>query len=250
MDDLAGQTAFVTGALGDLGGAVTTFLLRAGATVVGLGRSPQAQVAERIEALQSVGPFEYVAADVTDHAALARTIDALPRLDIVVGNAGIVEPANFVDVTEAALARQVSINFTANYVLGQIAARRFIRDGTQGRIVYIGSWVGERPWPELTAYSATKAALQMLTRSMALELAPAGIRVNLVAPGIVHAGLARKQAESDPVYASRAARAIPLGALQHPDDVAAMVLFLCGEGAANATGASFVIDGGASLGSF
>jgi len=250
MDNLAGQTAFVTGALGDLGGAVSTFLLRAGATVVGLGRSPQAQVAERIEALRAIGPFEYVAADVTDHAMLASTIDSLPRLDIVIGNAGIVEPANFVDVTEASLARQVSINFTANYVLGQIAARRFIRDGTPGRIVYIGSWVGERPWPELTAYSATKAALQMLTRSMALELAPAGVRVNLVAPGIVHAGLARKQAEADPVYAARAARAIPLGSLQHPDDVAAMVLFLVGEGAANATGASFVVDGGASLGSF
>jgi NAD(P)-dependent dehydrogenase (short-subunit alcohol dehydrogenase family) len=250
MDNLTGQTAFVTGALGDLGGSVSTFLLRAGATVVGLGRSPQAHVAERIEALQAIGPFEYVAADVTDHAALARTIDALPRLDIVIGNAGTVEPASFVDVTEESLARQVSINFTANYVLGQIAARRFIRDGTPGRIVYIGSWVGERPWPELTAYSASKAALQMLTRSMALELAPYGIRVNLVAPGIVHAGLARKQAEADPVYAARAARAIPLGSLQRPDDVAAMVLFLVGEGAANATGASFVVDGGASLGSF
>lgn len=250
MGRIEGQTAFVTGALGDLGTAVSTFLLRAGVTVVGLGRSPLAQVAERVGALQAIGLFEYIAADVTDHAALSRAIDGLPRLDIVIGNAGIVEPANFVDVTEASLMRQVSINFTANYVLGQLAARRFIREGTPGRIVYIGSWVGERPWPELTAYSATKAALLMLTRSMALELASAGIRVNLVAPGIVHAGLARKQAEQDPVYATRAARAIPLGELQHPDDIASMVLFLVGEGAANATGASFVIDGGASLGTF
>lgn len=250
MKDLEGQTTLVTGALGDIGSAVTATMLQAGSRVVGIGRASAESARSKVEQIRSSGDFEYVSADVTDTAALSAVVAALPRLDIVVGNAGIVEPMPFVEVTAESLERTIATNLTANFILGQLAARRFQRDGTPGRIIYIGSWVGDRPWPEISAYSATKAALQMLARSMALELAASGIRVNVVAPGIVNAGLARAEAERNPEYAARAAKAVPLGYLQRPEEVADLVLFLAGPRAGSVTGATFLLDGGSSLGTF
>jgi NAD(P)-dependent dehydrogenase (short-subunit alcohol dehydrogenase family) len=116
-----------------------------------------------------------------------------------------------------------------------------------GRIIFTGSWVQEVPWPEIAAYSATKAGVRMLARSMARELAPRRILVNVIAPGIVNAGLARHQLETEPQYDRRVRHVIPLGELQTTAQVARATAFLCSDAADYMTGSVLLIDGGCSL---
>ena len=119
--------------------------------------------------------------------------------------------------------------------------------GRGGHILFIGSWVQAIPWPGITAYTVSKAGLEMLARQMARELAADRIRVNVVAPGIVDAGLARKQREDDPSYAARIGKVIPLGRLQTAGQVAKVTAFLCSNDADYLTGMTLLADGGVSL---
>jgi NAD(P)-dependent dehydrogenase (short-subunit alcohol dehydrogenase family) len=140
-------------------------------------------------------------------------------------------------------------NVRGTYVTARQAARRWIAAGeTRGkRIVTTSSWVGHVPWPELAAYTITKAAIDQLTRVLARELAPYGILANAVAPGIVGAGMALHQWNTEPDYRARAQRAIPLGHLQSPQSVADAVLFLVSDLSSYMTGHVLTVDGGASL---
>ena len=122
-----------------------------------------------------------------------------------------------------------------------------VERGRPGLVLFTGSWVGEIPWPEIAAYSVTKAGVRMLARSMARELSPNGIRVNVVAPGIVFAGMARRQYETDPSYARRASVVVPLGELGTAEQIAKATAFLCSPDAAYMTGSVLLVDGGASL---
>jgi NAD(P)-dependent dehydrogenase (short-subunit alcohol dehydrogenase family) len=103
------------------------------------------------------------------------------------------------------------------------------------------------PWPEITAYSVSKAGIRMLARQMARELAGHGILVNVIAPGIVRAGLAKRQMETEPQYARRVKHVIPLGEPQTAEQVARATAFLCSEAADYMTGSTLLVDGGCSL---
>jgi NAD(P)-dependent dehydrogenase (short-subunit alcohol dehydrogenase family) len=116
-----------------------------------------------------------------------------------------------------------------------------------GKIIFTGSWVGDVPWPDISAYSVTKAGIRMLARSMARELAQHGIRVNVIAPGIVFAGMARQQYETDADYARRASTAIPLGEFGTAEQIGKAAAFLCSPDSDYMTGSVLLIDGGASL---
>jgi NAD(P)-dependent dehydrogenase (short-subunit alcohol dehydrogenase family) len=131
--------------------------------------------------------------------------------------------------------------------LGQSAARLIVGRGRPGRIIFTGSWVQEVPWPEITAYSVSKAGIRMLARQMARELAGHGILVNVIAPGIVRAGLAKQQMETEPQYARRIKHVIPLGEPQTAEQVARATAFLCSEAADYMTGSTLLVDGGCSL---
>ena len=168
-------------------------------------------------------------------------------LDVAIGNAGIVEAAPFLDVSQAQWQAQLDVNVTGCFNVGQAAARLMAARGTKGQIIFTGSWVGEIPWPEISAYSVSKAGVRMLARSMARELAGRGIRVNVVAPGIVMAGMARHQYETDPDYARRASAVIPLGEFGTAEQIAKATAFLCSPDAAYMTGSVLLVDGGASL---
>ena len=122
-----------------------------------------------------------------------------------------------------------------------------IQRGTEGHIIFTGSWVQDVPWPEIAAYSASKAGLAMMMKTMALELARHQIRVNVIAPGIVAAGMAKYQMDHEPQYARRVASIIPLGRMQTTEDVARAAAFLCSDDAAYMTGTTLLVDGGCSL---
>jgi NAD(P)-dependent dehydrogenase (short-subunit alcohol dehydrogenase family) len=141
----------------------------------------------------------------------------------------------------------MDLNLRAAFILAQAASQRWLAAGQQGQLIFTTSWVQDVPWPEITPYNASKAALKMLMRGFARELAPRGIRANAIAPGIVAAGMALRQLETEPDYKRRAEKAIPLGYLQPPESVAQAFLFLCSSMASYMTGSVLLVDGGASL---
>jgi NAD(P)-dependent dehydrogenase (short-subunit alcohol dehydrogenase family) len=237
----------VTGGAGDIGVAIGAELLRRGARVTLLDRKSEREAEAWLARIGEAGSVAYRQADVRDRPALEDVLRGVDPLDVAIGNAGVVESAPFLDITEEQWKSQVDINLTGCFNLGQAAARLMVERGTRGRIIFTGSWVQEVPWPEIAAYSASKAGLRMLARSMARELAPNGILVNVLAPGIVNAGLARHQLETEPRYARRVAKVIPLGQLQTAEQVARATAFLCSPDADYVTGSVLLADGGCSL---
>ena len=234
----------ITGGAGDIGQAIAAELLRHGARVTLIDQKPRADVAELLARL---GGVDYINADVRDHLAVAEALSTVEPLDVAIGNAGIVASAPFLEITPEQWSSQIDVNLTGCFNFGQAAARLMVERERPGRIVLTSSWVQNVPWPEICAYSVSKAGIGMLTRCMAAELAPHGILVNAVAPGIVAAGMARKQLETEPQYAARASRAIPLGRFQQPAEVARVVAVLCSDAGSYMTGSVLLADGGCSL---
>jgi NAD(P)-dependent dehydrogenase (short-subunit alcohol dehydrogenase family) len=245
--DLAGLGVAVTGAAGDLGGAMSLELASRGAHVTMLDLVTQAEASERIAAVRAAGSCSYGQVDVTDRAAVDAALASVEPLDVAIGNAGIVDAAPFLEVSQAQWQAHLDVNVTGCFNVGQAAARLMVERGTRGQIIFTGSWVGEIPWPDISAYSVSKAGVRMLARAMARELAGQAIRVNVVAPGIVMAGMARRQYETDPGYARRASVVIPLGEFGTAEQIAKATAFLCSPDAEYMTGSVLLVDGGASL---
>lgn len=240
------QHILVTGAAGDIGAAIVKQCVTDGASVTAVDIKSAEEILSRFtpEQQPSIKP---VSLNLCDQKAVSKLINLGKPLTSVIGNAGVGGTAAFVDIDAEFWQHTLDVNLTANFNLGQAAARHFIEHKTPGRIVFTGSWVGSVPWPDITAYTVSKAGLEMLAKQMARELAVHGIRVNVVAPGIVRAGLAGELLKTDPIYAKRAARVVPLGQFQTPDQVADVVRFLCSPAAEYITGTVLLADGGCSL---
>jgi len=247
MAILTGQVALVTGAAGDLGNEMARHLAREGAAVVMWDIKPEADVLDRIGRVRAEGQVRYQQVDVRDRARVDSAINGLERLDIVCSNAGIVESSPFLDVSQENWQKHIDINLTGCFNVCQAAARKLVAGGTHGRLILTSSWVGSIPWPEIAPYTVSKAGVDMLTRSMARELAQYGIRVNAVAPGIVKAGLAGRQLVEEPQYAARVSKVIPLGEPGTPVEIAQAVVYLCSPQTTYMTGTILLLDGGCSL---
>ncbi|MDE2858337.1 MAG: SDR family NAD(P)-dependent oxidoreductase [Chloroflexota bacterium] len=245
---LGGKTAIVTGAAGDLGNAMARQLAERGAHVVMWDIVPRAEAAHAVAGVRAHdAAAEYAEVDVRDRAAVDEAIAHLEQLDIVCSNAGIVEAQPFLELSGDNWQNHLDINLTGCFNVCQSAARRMVADGTKGRLILTSSWVGSIPWPEITAYTVSKAGVNMLVKQMARELAARGILVNAVAPGIVDAGLAGRQLREEPQYAARVAKAIPLGEPGSPEEIAAAVVYLASPQTAYMTGSILTLDGGCSL---
>jgi len=247
MGALQGLGIAITGGAGDIGAAMGKELCRRGAALTLIDRKSPAEAEPWIERVRPDGDVAYIQADVRDRSAIDAALAAVDPLDVAIGNAGIVDAAPFLDISDQQWRDHLDINLTGCFHLGQAAARLMVDRGRSGRIIFTGSWVQEVPWPEIAAYSASKAGLRMLARSMARELAPQRILVNVIAPGIVDAGLARRQMETEPQYRRRIQHIIPLGRPQTAEEVAKATAFLCSDGADYMTGAVLLVDGGCSL---
>ncbi|MCY4110076.1 MAG: SDR family NAD(P)-dependent oxidoreductase [Chloroflexi bacterium] len=247
MDNLRDLNVVVTGGAGDIGAAMGAEVCRRGATVTLLDRKSPDEASDWVDRVSANGKADYVQVDVTDRSSVESVLAAIDPLDVVVSNAGIVIPVPFLDVTQEQWHQHLDINLTGCFNVGQTAARLMVSRGTRGRIIFTGSWVGDIPWPEDSAYSVSKAGVKMLAKSMARELSSKGILVNVVAPGIVDAGLAAQVMRDDPSFRAQAERVIPLGQLSTPEQVAKATAFLCSEDSDHMTGSVLLVDGGCSL---
>ena len=239
---LDGKLALVTGAGRGLGRGCATALARAGAEIAALSRSEAELDAVVAEIRQQGGRARAVVCDVTDTQAVDRAMAGLARVDILVNNAGFNRPQPFLEVEEAVLDRILGLNVRAAFVVAQRAARR-MRDQGGGVIINMSSQMGHVGAPNRTVYCASKHAVEGLTKAMAVELAPLGIRVVSVAPTFVETPLGR-QMLADPGFRRSVLEQIALGRLATVEEIAAAVVFLASPGAAMITGTSLVVDGG------
>jgi len=246
---LAGKAAVVTGAGRGIGAGIAARLAEAGAAVVVADLDGEAAIALAKQLAEEHGrAMVGTAVDVADESSVIALADLaaerLGRLDIWVNNAGIFPHTGPVVEADAALFERVlAVNVNGMFYGAREAARRM---GDGGSIVNLASITGLAARSGLTAYSTSKHAVVGLTRNLARDLAPRGIRVNAVAPGlIVTPGVLSGSAGESRSAAAMASRpAAPLGRHGVPDDVARVVLFLVSELAAFVSGATIVIDGG------
>jgi NAD(P)-dependent dehydrogenase (short-subunit alcohol dehydrogenase family) len=238
---LDGTVAAITGASGGIGSACARALADAGADVVLMSRGR-----EPLEALAAgIGPrATAMVCDVTDAAQVARTFAALdPPATVLVTCAGGNRPERFLDVSPDALYWSWRLNVRGTFLTAQAAARAMVDREVGGSIVHVTSQMGHVGAPLRTAYCAAKHAVEGLTKAMAVELAPHGIRVNAVAPTFVATPMTlpflSDRAQRDAIVAQ-----IPLARLGRAEEVAAAVLFAASPAASLTTGASLLVDGG------
>jgi NAD(P)-dependent dehydrogenase (short-subunit alcohol dehydrogenase family) len=240
---LDGKVALVTGAGRGIGRAVALALAAAGAEVVVNSRTPAELDAIAGEIAAAGGRARALPFDVTGSKAAQAAIAGLPRLDILVNNAGMNRPQPFLEVDEATLDQMIALNVKAAFVAAQAAARHMVAAGS-GVIINMSSQMGhvgsER---NRTAYVMTKHAIEGLTKAMAVELAPKGVRVVSIAPTFVMTPLT-KPFFDDPETRKWIIDRIPLGRAGTVEEVANAVVFLSSPAAALVTGSSLLADGG------
>ncbi|MDH3578071.1 MAG: SDR family oxidoreductase [Gammaproteobacteria bacterium] len=236
---LEGQVALVTGAGRGIGRACAEALAHAGADVIAVARSESDLANLRAH---PTGRIDTWAADVTDDKLLAR-IEAVEGLSILVNNAGGNRPQAFLDVDTESLDFVIGLNVRAAFRVAQAATRAMLAQRIQGSIVNMSSQMGHVGSPKRTVYCMSKHAVEGLTKAMAVELAPNGIRVNTVAPTFVETPLTKPMLD-DPEFREFVMGMIPLKKLASLDDVAAAVLYLASPNAGMVTGHSLRVDGG------
>ena len=231
-----GKVALVTGANTGIGLAIAKRLLADGFALGYATAANDEAARQTLEDLQ--GTIAWVSGDLSDPTVPERlvgeTVDKLGRIDVLVNNAGVVTAKPFFDLTLADFDITFAVDVRASFLLAQAAARRMPSGGS---IVNITSVHEHIPRPNLSVYAAAKAALGMLTKGLALELGDRNIRVNSVAPGVI--ATPRNEADAHSLDSE-----VPLGRAGKPEEVAALVSWLCSDEAAYVTGASYIIDGG------
>lgn len=237
----SGRTVVITGASRGLGHGCAIAFAAQGAEVVLISRGQAELDAAVAEIERNGGRARAIACDVTDAGAVQAAFAGLSRCDVLVNNAGGNRPQPFLDVDVATLDHLLSLNVRSMFVTAQAAARLMRERG--GAIVNMSSQMGHVGAANRSVYCMTKHAIEGLTKAMAVELAPVGIRVNSIAPTYIETPLTRPFFENKDFLADTLRR-IPLGRLGTIDEVVAGVVFLASPGASLITGTSLVVDGG------
>jgi glucose 1-dehydrogenase len=255
---LDGKVALVTGSSQGIGQSIVLRLAQEGADVVINYRSHPEGAAETLAKVQEAGGHCHMAQcpsaeGVTIQADLgkvdevrqlvAESIEHFGKLDILVNNAGVEKRAPFWEVEEADYDSVMDINLKGVFFATQAFVQHLIETKRPGKIINISSVHEELPFPNFTAYCASKGGVKMFTRNLAVELGPLGITINNVAPGAIETPINTKLL-NDPEKLGALLKNIPLGRLGQPQDVASMVAFLSSADADYITGSTFIVDGG------
>ena len=251
MGILDNKVAIITGSDSGIGRAIAIQFAKEGATVV-VNYAHNQQKAEEVRQIiqQNNGKALVIQADVGQYqqamGLIHQVAEQFNRLDIMVNNAGMEIHSPFVDVTEEQFDRVVSIDLKGAFFCAQAAAREMIQRKTPGRIVNISSVHEDLPMPQNVPYCCAKGGLRMLTRTIALELAPYNITVNNIAPGAVDTPI-DADVKADPEKMKVLLQEIPLHRMGQPEEVAKLALYLASDASAYITGSTYTIDGGLSI---
>jgi NAD(P)-dependent dehydrogenase (short-subunit alcohol dehydrogenase family) len=243
------KVVLITGGSSGLGFAIARRFLQEGYQAIITGRNEeklQQAVAELGEGCSGI-TFDMDWLDrVPDFVARIR--QEFSHIDVLVNNAGINQKKPFLEVTDEDFARIVHTNQTALFVMTREVTRVMVEQESKGSIINISSMAAHYGIPQVISYTASKAAVEGMTRSMAVDLSPLGIRVNAVAPGFIKTPMSSKALDNDPARKNRVLSRTPMGKLGVPADVADAVLFLASDQAAFITGEVLKVDGGNSIG--
>jgi NAD(P)-dependent dehydrogenase (short-subunit alcohol dehydrogenase family) len=240
---LDGKRALVTGAGRGIGLAAAAALAQAGADVTLAARSYD-EIMRAVESIKASGHIAWpLALDVTDIYAMQRALDEREAFDILVNNAGTNRPAPFVDVSVDDFDAVFGLNVRAAFFVAQNVAQRMIAAGRRGSIINVSSQMGHVGAARRAVYCASKHAIEGLTKAMAIELGPSGIRVNTLGPTFIETPMTRPFLE-DEKFRQEVLAKIKLGRLGQVEDVLGAIVFLASDASGLMTGASLLLDGG------
>ncbi|WP_210328979.1 SDR family NAD(P)-dependent oxidoreductase [Mesorhizobium amorphae] len=240
---LDGRRALVTGAGRGIGAALASALAEAGAEVVLAARSTT-EIEDVAIAIRARGDRAApLTLDVTDVAGAREILAVQPAFHVLVSNAGTNRPKPIAEVTEDDYHAVLDLNLKASFFVSQTVAKRMAEDAIRGSIIFMSSQMGHVGAANRTLYCASKHAVEGLTKAMAVELGPMGIRVNTIAPTFVETPMTQPFLK-DPVFSQSVLAKIRLGRLGRVEDLMGAAVYLASDASALVTGTSLVVDGG------
>ena len=244
---LEGKIALITGGSRSIGRAISLGFAREGAAVAVNYATHAEEAQSAVREIQALGRRALaVRADTSRRAEVHAMVEEVTRvlgpIDILVNNAGVQKRVFFLDLAEEDWDWMLGVNLKGCYLVGQAVAAGMKAKG-KGKIINVSSEAGGFPAQRMTAYCVSKAGVAMLTKCMALELAPHGVRVNALAPGLTRTDINRQDLEDEAFLKARLAR-IPLGRVMNPDDLVGAAVFLASADSDGMTGQTLQVDGG------
>jgi len=242
------KIAVVTGGAKGLGLAITKKLVAEGIHVVMIGRNESQLeiIAADLGELCSFRAFDLQQLKGIP-ALIADIISEYKKIDILVNNAGINMKKPFLEVTDDDFASIVQTNLNAVFSISRETIKYMV-EAQNGSVVNISSMASQYGIPKVIAYTAAKTGIEGMTRAMATELSPLGIRINCVAPGFIKTAMSSKALDADPERKNKVLSRTPMGKMGEPEDVAEAVYFFCSNASKYVTGVVMPVDGGNSIG--
>jgi NAD(P)-dependent dehydrogenase (short-subunit alcohol dehydrogenase family) len=242
------KIAIVTGGGSGLGLAISKAFTENNITTIIVGRDEQ----KLKTAKEQLGEnCFYKTCDLSALSTVPALVDSIVKefgqIDILVNNAGINMKKEFTEVTDEDFQKVITTNISSVFSMSREVVKQMLTRNT-GCIINISSMAAQYGLPKVIAYSASKTAIDGMTRAMAVELSPKGIRVNAIAPGFIYSDMTAKALNSDPERKAKVFNRTPMGHMGQPEDIGAAALYLASEGAKYVTGVVLPVDGGNSIG--